>query len=174
MQCRVCDSELPESASICPNCGRMVVFFPEPLPDALQQCLAEEKAFYEGQVNLGETLRQELDEKKAKIKELEKTVTTHQAKLEQKQKEIKALETTRKSLERDGEALNKKLKEKEKECNEKAKSVKSLDEELQANKAYLDYMICSKCGTPFVGPHCVKCPNDRPPKPERVPEYEYK
>ena len=173
-ECRICGNILSEDTNLCPNCGRIAVLFPDPLPNALQQCLAEEKSFYEQQVASEKDIQQELGEKKAKIKELEKTVATLQTKLEQKQKEIEVLETAKKSLKSEGESLEKKLKEKEKECAQKDKSMKSLKEELQANKAYLDYRICSKCGTPFVGPHCVTCPNDRPSEPKRVPEYEYK
>ena len=112
MKCRVCDSELQEDAVICPNCGRVVVSFPEPLPEALQECLKKERAFYEQQMASGGELQHELKESKAKIVELNATVASLQGMLkamgEDKQKlesDKKVLTAARKKLESENKSL---------------------------------------------------------------------
>lgn len=97
--CRICGEVLQDSVAVCPNCGRLALLFPDPLPEALQQCLAEEKVSYEPQMASEGALQQALSEKTEKNKELETTVAILQTKLEQKQKEIEALEAAKKSAE---------------------------------------------------------------------------
>lgn len=150
MKCRVCDSELPESASICPNCGRMVVSFPEPLPAALRQCLAEERDFYEQQSAKEKDMQQNLFDKERKNEKLQKKIDAWK-KLEENYGDF---EETVKVLEK------------------KTKLIESLNNELQDRKDYIAYMICSRCGTPFEkdANYCKKCKNP----PQKRPKYEGK
>lgn len=163
MKCRVCDSELPESASICPNCGRMVVSFPEPLPEALQDCLEKERAFYERQLADGGELQHELGERKAKIDELNGTVASLKEELEKRQREIKVLDEAKYNLEREHSNLENKFAEKVRKCEEAEKKVQVLEKE----KAMLFYEICSICHSPYGknDKFCKKCSNKRPEEP---------
>jgi hypothetical protein len=166
MKCRVCDSELQEGAMICPNCGRMVVSFSEPLPETLQQCLVEERSFYEQQMASGGELQHELGERKAKIDVLNTTVAMLQAELEQKRSELEVLNKAKLKLESDNATLKENYEKKVKECeaNEARACV------LEKEKALLFYEICEKCHSPYRGGEkqkfCLECGNERPKKPK--------
>lgn len=150
MNCRVCNSELQEGAMICPNCGRMVVSFPELLPEALQECLKKERDFYEQQSAKEKDMQQNLFDKERKNEKLQKKIDAWK-KLEENYGDF---EETVKVLEK------------------KTKLIESLNNELQDRKDYIAYMICSRCGTPFEkdANYCKKCKNP----PQKRPKYEEK
>ncbi len=164
MKCRVCDSELQEGAMICQNCGRMVVSFPEPLPEALQECLKKERAFYERQMASGGALQHELGESKAKIVELNAKVASLQKDLIKELNNLEEMGKAKKELESKYATLNDNFEKKNQECQTNGARVLALEKE----KAMLFYKICSKCYTPYPdkGKFCLKCGAPRPEKPK--------
>ena len=97
-RCRICNREL-EDETICPTCGRMVVHYPDVLPEVLQQYLNEEKAHYEQHNNSEQETQQALREKERVIKELNRTIDELQKTITKKGNLI--------------ESLNEKLQEKD-------------------------------------------------------------
>jgi FtsZ-binding cell division protein ZapB len=156
MNCRVCDSELQEGAMICPNCGRMAVSFPDPLPDALQQCLKKERAFYEQQMASGGELQHELGERKAKIDELNATVASLQ-------KELEAMSEAKQKLESDYESLSEAKERLESDYESLSEAKRRLDDEYIALKNKYESMCCPEHGLPW------GCPKNW--KPARYCQY---
>lgn len=67
-KCRVCESELKSGTSVCQTCGRMVVHYPEQLPEKFRESLDEEKKIYNQQNASKGDIQRNLKEKVNKIK----------------------------------------------------------------------------------------------------------